>query len=502
MKNLQTEAANPNPEFLIKSIAEQGYSLETALADLIDNSISANADKIEILSKIDGEPFTLFISDNGDGMNAESMRKNMQLPSKSVEEERIVGDLGRFGLGLKTASFSQTRCFTVISRKKGETEYTALSWDVNYLKRAGEWRIIVNSEDEIKELLESYYNLSDSHLNSFEDFTVNTLIVWRGLYKYEDYDSIPDGQDALKTDITQNTEKYLSLVFHRFMERSLNPLQIRINNVRVKPFNPFPVERSDFRGLDPSYGETKNGHIKIQGFVLPNCSIKESKEGLNIWTPEEKSLIDLEGIYIYRADRLILFGGWHGIIKKEAKLQLARLKVDIDNNSDLLFHLNVAKSQINIPYKWRNAFYRSIVNLKEEAKKEFYNYGIKVYVNDNSHDKLLLYNKVATNKGIFLLINDDFPLLKNLRESLTKEQLADLNIILRMSGFLINKIKLSDNVEIVSEETLKNSSIEEIKMSLQKLINIGYTKEQIKKDILPGIGYHDNIPEEILNLLK
>jgi len=500
--SLQTEIANPNPEFLIKSIAEQGYSLETALADLIDNSISANADKIEILSRIDAHPFTLFISDNGNGMDVDSLRKNMQLPSRSIEEMRTSKDLGRFGLGLKTASFSQTRCFTVISRKKGEKKYTALSWDVDYLKKTGEWKIIINSEEEIEDILHSYHDLSTGHLNCFDDFTSNTLIVWKGLYKYEDYDNIPDGQDALKTDITQKTEKYLALVFHRFMERSVNPLQIRINNIRVKPFNPFPVERSDFRGLEPSHGDPKNGYIKIQGFVLPNCSIKESKDGLNIWNPEGKSLIDMEGIYIYRAERLILFGGWHGVIKKESRLQLARLKVDIDNNSDLFFHLNVAKSQIDIPYKLRGAFYRCVVNLREEAKKEFYNYGIKAHVNNNKADKALLYNKIATNKGILLVINDDFPLLKNLRESLTKEQRADLNLILRMSNFLINKIRLADNIEIISGEAIKDDSTEEILQSLQKLLEIGYTKEQIKRDILPGIGYDRSIPEQISNLLK
>lgn len=501
MKNPQTETANPNPEFLIKSIAEQGYSLETALADLVDNSISANADKIEILSKIDEAPFTLFLSDNGEGMNAESLKKNMQLPSNSVEENRAAGDLGRFGLGLKTASFSQTRRFTVLSRPKGEKKYNALTWDVNYLKETGEWRIIINSEEEIENMLRSYQELSAAHLNRFYDFIPNTIIVWEGLYKFENYGDIPNGQDALKTEITQKTGEYLALVFHRFMERTVNPLQIRINNIIVKPFNPFPTaERNDLRALEPSHGDMSNGYIRIEGFVLPNSSIKETKEGLSIWTPKDKSLIDMEGIYIYRSDRLILFGGWHGVIKKESKLQLARLKVDIDNNSDLLFHLNVAKSQINIPYKLRSAFYRSIINLKDEAKKEFYNYGIKTFVNTKKNDKTLLYNKVPTNQGVLLLINDDFPLLKNLRESLTKEQRADLNFILKISNSLINKIRLVENVKVISETG--NNSTEEFVEVIKKLLHIGHTKEQIKKDILPSIGYGNNIPEEISNLLN
>jgi hypothetical protein len=118
INSIQTEVAEPNPEFLIKSIAEQGYSLESSLADLMDNSVSANANKIEVLIKMEQEPFTLFLADNGNGMDEETLKASMQFPSNSPEKERNVSDLGRFGLGMKTASFSQTRCFTVLSKKR------------------------------------------------------------------------------------------------------------------------------------------------------------------------------------------------------------------------------------------------------------------------------------------------------------------------------------------------------------------------------------------------
>ncbi|MEP7127785.1 MAG: ATP-binding protein, partial [Chitinophagales bacterium] len=139
-KNIDYENADPNPEYLIKSIAEQGYSLESSLADLMDNSVSAKADKIEVLIKMEQEPFTLFIADNGNGMDEEVLKASMQFPSNSPEVPRNISDLGRFGLGMKTASFSQTRCFTVLSRKKGTKTYKGRTWDVNYLKHVGKWR--------------------------------------------------------------------------------------------------------------------------------------------------------------------------------------------------------------------------------------------------------------------------------------------------------------------------------------------------------------------------
>jgi hypothetical protein len=501
MQKIITEIANPNPEFLVKSIAEQGYSLETALADLMDNSITANATRIEVLTKIDEEPFTLFLSDNGDGMCFESLKRNMQFPSKSPEETRETSDLGRFGLGLKTASFSQTRAFTVISRKRGTDIYSGLTWDVKHLKNSGKWEIIINSEIEIKEILDSYNIISDSHLNKSKDYIPNTIIVWKGLYKFENFLDVKNKQEALKQEITNTTSEYLSIVFHKFMERQSNPLIIRINNTLVNPFNPFPTDNSNLRALEPLQKEFGKDIVKIQGFVLPNTSIKETKENSNPWTPHNKSLMDMEGLYIYRADRLILFGGWNGLIKKMPRLQLGRLKIDIGNKVDHLFHLNVAKSQINIPHDLKNAFLRAIVDLRGEAQKEYFNHGLKTFTKRSSEHSSELFYKTATNKGVLLRINDEFPLLKSLKSSLNNKQKAELNFILKMSSNLINKVRQVDNIEITGNEEKDGISIDDIVKSINQLLNLGMSKEQIKKDILPSLGIKSNIPEIIYNLL-
>ncbi len=496
------ELANPNPEFLIKSIAEQGYSLETAIADLMDNSITAKATRIEVLTKIDREPFTLFLSDNGNGMSGESLKRNMQFPSKSPEDSRESNDLGRFGLGLKTASFSQTRAFTVLSRKKGTEFFFGLTWDVKHLKDSGKWEIIINSEEEILEILEQYNNISNDHGNRSNDFIPNTIVVWKGLYKFENFLDIKNKQDALKEEITNTTSEYLSIVFHKFMERQTNRVDIRINNTLVKPFNPFPTDNSNLRVLEPLQKEFGKDIVKIQGFVLPNTSIKETKENSNPWTPHNKSLMDMEGLYIYRADRLILFGGWNGLIKKMPRLQLGRLKIDIGNKVDHLFHLNVAKSQINIPHDLKNSFLRAIVDLKAEAQKEYFNHGLKTFTQRPTEHSSELFYKTATNKGILLRINDEFPLLKSLKSSLNNKQKAELNFILKMSSNLINKVRQVDNVEITGNAEKDGISIDDIVKSINQLLNLGMSKEQIKKDILPNLGFKNNIPEEITSLLN
>jgi hypothetical protein len=493
------ELANPNPEYLIKSIAEQGYTLETALADLMDNSISANADCIEVITDLQSNPFRLFLADNGKGMSSDELSNNMRFPSKSPENTRNNDDLGRFGLGLKTASFSQTRCFTVLSREEGKTRYNGLSWDVDYLKEVKEWRIKIPNDEEIESLVNEFESLSSSYLNQTINFKPNTIIIWNGLYKYEDYLNPKQRNNALTSEIENNVVDHLSIVFHRFLQRQPNNLRIRINNQIVEPFNPFP---NRLRKTDPLIPEFRNETVKLSGFVLPHTSIKESKELKNDWTPKNRSLIDMEGIYVYRADRLILYGGWNSIIKKAPRLQLARLKVEIGNQQDHLFHLNVAKSQIDIPFDLKTAFYRAVIALKQEAQKEFHNYGLRKISSKKIVSKSQLFQKNATNRGVMLVVNEEFHLLKDLRKSLDKTQKASLNIILRLANNMINKVRQQDQIELLETDHDSNLSMEEVLLTVKALLSNGLSKEQIRKDILPGLNINISQNETLKTLLK
>ncbi len=500
------EIAKPNPEFLIKSIAEQGYSLETAIADLMDNSISAGAKNIEVLTDLDKEPFKLFITDDGCGMSPKDLLGNMQFPSTSPESKRVSNDLGRFGLGLKTASFSQTRKFTVLSRGKGQKYYSGLTWDVDYLKDCGEWRLIINDIDEISILLNQYRKLSQSHLGQIEGYEPNTIIIWDGLYKFENFLSGENKKNALYSEISSSTSEYLSIVFHRFFEKDIDPLKVRINNEIVAPFNPFPKldSNSKVRTLGPRFGKISSEKIKLEGFVLPNISITESKQGANIWVPFNKSLMDMEGIYVYRSDRLILFGGWNGLIKKTPKLQLARLMVDVGNNVDHLLHLNVAKSKIKIPFDLRRIFVKVISELKNEAEKEFYNHLTSSFVkspkNDNPNN---LFLKSATNKGVIVSINQDFPLLSNFKSNLKKEQVAILNFILKMCTSLVNTVNQNGKKDLLGEENIDGLNVDEVKIAILKLLELGIKKETIRSTYLTNLNIDTkNIPAEIETLLK
>jgi hypothetical protein len=486
----------PNPEFLIKSIAEQGYSIETAISDLIDNSISAGCSRVEILTDTESDPFKLFIVDDGEGMNNIQLFENLKFPSNSPEFVRSNKDLGRFGLGMKTASFSQTRKFTVISREKGTKEYSAFTWDVDLLKQLNEWKIIENTAEEIKEIIDDYHRLSNNLLENNIDFIFNTIVYWEGLYKYENYLSIENKIEALNIDITENTNHYLSIVFHQFLQRDKDHLTIRINNLLVNPFNPFP--KQNIRGLGPSLLKINNEEIKIEGFVLPNISIKESKEKNNIWTPNNKSLMDMEGLYIYRNDRLILYSGWNGLIKKSPRLQLARLKVEIGNSVDYLFHLNVAKSQIIIPHELKSAFLKSVINLRDEAQKEYFNSTVIKFPRESVKNQLFV--REATNKGVKLVLNEDFPLIVSLKNNLSKGDRSNLNFILKYCSHLINSIRNVDDDQIIVIEE-DQVFLEDILTSIKELKKSGISVIQIET-ILGEIGIKKPFPKVIIHELE
>lgn len=491
----------PNPEFLIKAIAEQGYSLQTSLADLIDNSVTADAGQVEILVDTSMESFTLFLADNGNGMSEKALAANMKFPSSSPEGSRHKNDLGRFGLGMKTASFSQTRVLTVLSREKGSSSYAGRTWDVNFLQREKRWKIITNGPAEIRELLAVYDKLSKGFHNRFKNYTPNTIVIWRGLYKFEEYVG-ENKQIALQREITEITSEYLSLVFHRYMERKLSPLSIRINNNLLTPFNPFPTDQNDFRRLESSQASFKSDALKMEGYILPARSMDESKNGQSVWTQHSRSLMDMEGLYIYRADRIIIFGGWHGIIKKMPRLQLARLKVDIGNSVDHYFHLNVAKASIVIPYELKVAFLRYVSQLKTEAEKEYHNRGIKKLAGPKKRSIDTLFVREPSSKGMLLRLNDEFPLLKSLMEHLTDEQRRLFGVIAGMVNTTVNRMRQVHEDKSFTTDEENGVTEQDLVRYIKVLKDSGLSGDQIQETLLNGLGLlKETIPQRILNTL-
>ena len=496
--NIKPINAQPNPEFLIKSISEQGYTLETALSDLIDNSITAESNKIEILTEsIDGF-ISVFISDNGCGMSSEQLMDNMQFPSNDMEKVRNDNDLGRFGLGMKTASFSQTRKFTVLSRTLESDEFSALRWDVGHLRKTGRWEIIAVTEKEKKDIRSRYFKASENHLAHFENFRPSTIIVWEGLKNFDKIKDPLKRTDFLSEQLTDTTSEHLSIVFHKFMEKPSEPLKIRLNNKLIKSFNPFrSSEGEESRALEQRDLPLRNDILRIQGHVLPVSAVDNQRS----WSTQNKNLLDMEGLYIYRGNRLIYFGGWNGIIRKQRKLNLARLKIQVGNIDDDALQLNVSKSKITIPHELRMGVLRYINFLKQEAEKEYNNRGLRRAVKRNNENRHDLLSKQSTTKGPVYSVNEEYPVVKLVMEGMKKEQLKYFRTFLRKINLLINKQRYSE--EGFSLLSASEEDWSDIIETAEKLKNTGLSSSLIFELLTNDSGYDKNLlSEKLKNILN
>lgn len=331
----KTQSATPEASSMIETFRAIGYNIETAVADIIDNSISANAKNIWVNFKWLGEETWLSVKDDGCGMNNEELIQAMRPGSKNPLEERSNKDLGRFGLGLKTASFSQARKLTVISKKENQ-ETVFWTWDLDYVKQTGNWDLI--------DLMPNNFSL-----NELENQVSGTVVIWNEIDRVVKHFKRDDSNALDKfLIIMEQVKKHLAMVFHRFIENK--KIKIYFQDNEVKPWNPFLTDESATQPFpeEPLHG----GKVILKGYVLPHKSkISEEKfresEGTKGWTEHQ-------GFYIYRNERLLLAGDWLGMFRKEEHYKLVRIQIDLPNSLDAEWQIDIKKSVARPPLLYRD----------------------------------------------------------------------------------------------------------------------------------------------------
>jgi len=290
----------PYAPTLIESTRAIGYSLEAAMADIVDNSIAAKATKVDIyFFPVDDE--YVAILDNGNGMDEVSINKAMQYGSKSPIEERDKFDLGRFGLGLKTASLSQCRSLTVIS-KQGDVLF-GRRWDIDYVIESGTWSLIALEKDEIE---------SAPEINSLMQYESGTLVVWQKLDRMKTGEIDFEKSLGRKMDEVRN---HLSLVYHRYLsgENGIKRLAISLNGVSISPADPFLAKKST-QAMDDEVIIVRGKQITVRPYILPHIT-KMTEEEKNALGGKD-GLRKQQGFYIYRNKRLLVWGTWFRMMRK------------------------------------------------------------------------------------------------------------------------------------------------------------------------------------------
>lgn len=353
----------PSAARLLESMRDIGYSFESALADIVDNSISAGAGTVEIFNDIhrDGSTF-LAILDDGRGMSAIELTAAMQHGSRSPREQRVETDLGRFGLGLKTASFSQCRRLTVASCVDGEI--AARCWDLDLVIEKDQWLLKLLGPEGIADI-----PLID-RLGA-----KGTLVVWQGLDRLDALENSADVALAALNELFVNARFHLALTFHRFLapdpsESIVRKVTLLVNGSVVVPADPF------FQHSSPSSDahETEvirlaGAAIRVQAFTLPH---HQNLSPLQMTALElGSSLAETQGLYVYRAGRLIAGGTWLGLVRKSELTKLLRVRVDVPTSLDSEWSIDVRKSRMRLPAAVRRRLKPLIERMTETARRPY-----------------------------------------------------------------------------------------------------------------------------------
>lgn len=387
----------PFAPILMESTRAIGYSIEAAIADVIDNSIAAKASKIDIdFFPLDGAYISIL--DNGKGMDENELVKAMQYGSRNPLDKRSSLDLGRYGLGMKTASLSQCRVLTVISKQNDSV--AGAQWNLNHVNEAQSWSLIILDEQEIK---------SKINWAKLSEYKHGTLVIWEELDKFSIGDI--DVQNAFSKKMISIRE-HLSLVFHRYLtgEQGLKKISIKMNNNPVVPADPFCIKKSQ-QLMDDESINVNGEKILVRPFILPHIS-KLTKKEIDEMGGKE-GLRKKQGFYVYRNKRLIVGGTWFRLMRKGELSKLARVQVDIPNSLDDLWTLDIKKSQAIPPELVRKNLAIIIDKISEGSKRTWTYRGKKEVTDDAVH----VWNRLITRDGgIIYEVNKEHPMFQVFKE--------------------------------------------------------------------------------------
>ncbi|WP_096785348.1 ATP-binding protein [Rhodobacter sp. CZR27] len=399
------DLASPGAAELFESLRAFGYDLPTALADIIDNSISANARNIWIDMIWAGSESRIAIRDDGTGMTEDALRQAMRPGSLSPLEVRGEKDLGRFGLGMKTASISQCRCLTVMSKTCGG-EISIRRWDLDYIASTGtgEWRLLKGRD-----------LLSEEDRVLLDCQEQGTILFWDRLDQLVGH-ATADDETAQKhfRERADAVKAHLAMVFHRFL-RGRNAVRLHLNGRQIDPWDPF-LEDTDKVDPLPTEALVANGEaIKVKAFILPHHSRISPEQHAKAAGPRGWNAH--QGFYIYRNKRLLVAGDWLGLgMQKEEHFKLARIRIDLANSADLLWQIDVKKSRARPPAALRRDLLRIARTARGQAASIYRHRGKVVQRKFGSND-VFLWNQVEKRGKTYYKINRDHPLVRKVLDT-------------------------------------------------------------------------------------
>lgn len=423
------DIVEPSASPIFESMRAFGYSPQAAIADIIDNSITAKSSEIHLSFIWNKGESCIIIKDDGVGMDSETLISAMRLGSQTPREARAADDLGRFGLGLKTASISQARELTVVSQKLKSSIQEVRRWDLDEIESTGEWRLrrSMPVESAIPEI-------------TFK--TSGTAVIWTKCDRLES--SLPQFNRLIAS-----IESHIALVFHRFLT-GRNKIIIWINGNKVTPIDPFLSLHPSTYGDDEESLPFEGSTITIKPYILPHKNKLSAIEYENVagttgWNAGQ-------GFYVYRANRLLVAGSWLGVGgSKEEHTKLARISLDIPPTLDHKWQVDVKKSSIRLPAGMIPDLKRIASRTRAKAQEHYRFRGKAVTMKSAQKHIFGWVRKLDAQGNSRFLINRENPLISGFIEKISTVS-NDIELILKFieETIPINQIalELSQNLDV------------------------------------------------------
>ena len=356
----------PSAARLTGSLRDIGYDFPVAVADLVDNSIAAGAGRVDVDVEFDGSTSWVSVADDGCGMTANGLLEALRYGARGSYGSE---SLGRYGLGLKTAPLSQCRRITVVTRRSTQNcVITRRTLDLDIVEEWDAWLVV--EEEASPPVMRAMDRLRQGP---------GTVVVWEKLDRVLP-ESRPDGGWARRRlgALVGKTSQHLGMVFHRFLEddQKVAPLVLTVNGEKVEPWNPFAPDESETYVLPVQdfeiVSESGAGVVRLSPYVLPpRDSFSSPAEFERLSGPLKWNR--QQGLYVYRANRLVQWGGWNGIRAIDEHTKLARAALDFSTDLDEVFHINVAKMRVTLPSELRQMVDRPLHELCMRANQAYRN---------------------------------------------------------------------------------------------------------------------------------
>ena len=503
MEPMKLRPAPPKAGAMVEALRGLGYSTASALADIIDNSIAANATKVMLNFVWAGVASRVEIRDNGRGMSPDELDRAMRLGELNPLDNRSSHDLGRFGMGLKTASFSQCRSLTVTSWQKGIE--SCLRWDLDVLTSAsdGGWF-----------LLEGGHPDSEAFITPMGGENIGTLVLWEKLDRI-----VVDGfteQDFL--DLVDRVEQHLSMVFHRFINGDAARVSLLVNGRKIKPWDPFLTGHPGKAWTSPEIPFPPSmGKIKAVCHVLPHRDRLSEQEFSSLAGPD--GWTSQQGFYVYRNKRLLVAGSWLGIGKgkawtKDEAHQMARISVDIPNSVDVDWEIDIRKSSARPPVEMKKWLLRLAEDTQVRARKAFRARSRPVIKHTCPKDEMPVWITEYIGDTSRYRINRDHPMVQRVLQY-SRSQESELYALFdllektmpvqRIWASMDSTRVIHDSVLVEPEEELPSEEIQSaLRLMCKNLVDQkGYSRESALRMLLtmePFEKYPDFISLTLENL--